>query len=81
MTFKVPLFLMQTAKSAEHWLPLDLLLIADFHSSLGFNNMPGQFNPGFFGGNQGGAGGGNFGNTQGGGDWSNPHGVKRARGE
>lgn len=41
--------------------------------------MPGaQFNPGFFGGNQG---GGNYGgNNQGGGDW-NPHGVKRARGE
>ncbi|KAJ4386887.1 hypothetical protein N0V93_009786 [Gnomoniopsis smithogilvyi] len=48
---------------------------------MGFNNMPGQFNPGFFGGNQGGAGGGNFGNNQGSGDWSNPHGVKRARGE
>lgn len=44
--------------------------------------MPGQFNPGFFGGNQGaGGGGGNFGNNQSGGDWSNPHGVKRARGE
>lgn len=42
--------------------------------------MPGgQFNPGFFGNNQG---GGNYGgNNQGGGDWGNPHGVKRARGE
>lgn len=44
--------------------------------------MPGQFNPGFFGGNQGPGGGGNFGaNNQGGGDWGNPHGAKRARGE
>lgn len=42
----------------------------------------GQFNPNFFGGNQG-VGGGNFGgnNQGGGGDWGNPHGAKRARGE
>ncbi|KAM0279671.1 hypothetical protein ACHAQH_004473 [Verticillium albo-atrum] len=39
----------------------------------GFQGMPQQFNPGFFGG---GGGGG-----QGGGDWGNPHGAKRPRPE
>ncbi|WQF89534.1 Putative RNA recognition motif domain, nucleotide-binding alpha-beta plait domain superfamily [Colletotrichum destructivum] len=36
----------------------------------GFQGMPQQFNPGFFGGNQGG-----------GNDWGNPHGAKRPRPE
>ncbi|ROV96742.1 hypothetical protein VSDG_05569 [Cytospora chrysosperma] len=46
----------------------------------GFNGMPGQFNPGFFAGAQGGGyGGANQGG--GGGDWGNPHGTKRPRGE
>lgn len=44
----------------------------------GFNGMPGQFNPGFFGGNQG---GGNYGGNNQSGDWGNPHGTKRPRGE
>ncbi|KAJ0123189.1 rrm domain-containing protein [Diaporthe amygdali] len=50
---------------------------------MGFNGMPGQFNPGFFGGgNQGGYGGNQAGGGGGGGgDWGNPHGTKRPRGE
>lgn len=45
--------------------------------------MPNQFNPGFFGGgNQGGYGGNQAGGGgAGGGDWANPHGTKRPRGE
>ncbi|KAF9872243.1 putative RRM domain-containing protein [Colletotrichum karsti] len=39
-------------------------------SGLGFHGMPQQFNPAFFGGNQGG-----------GNDWGNPHGAKRPRPE
>lgn len=38
---------------------------------VGFQGMPPQFNPGFFGGNQ-----------SGGNEWQqNPHGAKRPRGE
>ncbi|UQC89164.1 RRM domain-containing protein [Colletotrichum lupini] len=61
---------MQPKHVPEHPKPVIAPEVGRWTKEHGFQGMPQQFNPAFFGGNQGG-----------GNDWGNPHGAKRPRPE